>query len=793
MSLLIAWLAFPLVLAVLSLGCGLLLEAISGVRLPGPLVIPAGLASILVALEFATSTSASASLATPLLVGLAVAGLALSVPGRRRRIDPYALVAAVAVFAVYAAPVVLSGEATFAGYMKLDDTATWLGLSDRLFEHGHSIAGLPPSSYSAFLHDDLPQGYPVGSFLPLGVGHALLGQDGAWLFQPYLAFLGTTLSLALYSFVSSLLRSPTLRAVAAFVAAQPALLYGYALWGGVKELAAAVLLATVAGLLAPLLRNDRSVRPAVPAAVASAAVLAALGFGGIVWLAPIVLPGLVLIALAYGRRAAVGRAIAYAGCVAVLAVPLFAGGLTFIGQVAGPSDLTRKGVLGNLLHPLSKLQFFGIWPVGDFRLSPARPDITRVLILTVLVAALVGAFAAWRHRATELLLYVGGVTLSCIVVLAVASPWVSAKALASASPAPLLLGISGAAAAFELGRRVEGVLFAGAIAGGVLWSTALAYRDVTLAPRAQLAELARIDGRFKGEGPTLLNEYSPYGARHFLRDIDPESPSERRVRPIPLRNGELVSPGASADLDNFQLGAILVYRTLVVRRSPAASRPPSVYRRVWAGRYYDVWQRPDPVAATIVEHLSLGSRYEPAAVPSCRDVERLAALAGPGGTLAAVRRPLVTRVELSAAPYPAALQRAGEDRRVVYLRAPTTFDVVARVPASGRYGVWLGGSFSSRLTLSIDGHALATRRHELNWPGQYTQMGTAELRRGIHRLTLAYGGPDLHPGSGGDPVYGTGPIVLSRLPSALTVTYVSPARARSLCGRRLDWIEAFRS
>jgi hypothetical protein len=78
MSLLIAWVAFPLVLAVLSLGCGLLLEAISGVRLPGLLVIAAGLTSILVALEFATITSATASLATPLVVGLAVGGLARS-------------------------------------------------------------------------------------------------------------------------------------------------------------------------------------------------------------------------------------------------------------------------------------------------------------------------------------------------------------------------------------------------------------------------------------------------------------------------------------------------------------------------------------------------------------------------------------------------------------------------------------------------------------------------------------------------------------------------------------------
>src|SRR5205814_9502668 len=113
---------------------------------------------------------------------------------------------------------------------------------------------------------------------------------------------------------------------------------------------------------------------------------------------------------------------------------------------------------------------------------------------------------------------------------------------------------------------------------------------------------------------------------------------------------------------------------------------------------------------------------------------------GPGGTLAAVPRPLVTKVELSAAPYPAQLQRAGEDRRVVYLHARTTFDVEARVPASGRYRVWLGGLFLSRLTLSVDGRSLGTRPHRLNWPGQYTQMGTVELQRGLHRLTVAYGG-----------------------------------------------------
>src|SRR5712692_6072379 len=115
-NLLVAWCAFPLVLALLSLGCGLLIEAIGGIAVPGTLILPVGLAAIVVAVEFAMLTSGTASLATPLVVALAVAGLALSVPWRRGRIDVYAGIVGLAVFAAYGAPVVLSGEATLAGY-----------------------------------------------------------------------------------------------------------------------------------------------------------------------------------------------------------------------------------------------------------------------------------------------------------------------------------------------------------------------------------------------------------------------------------------------------------------------------------------------------------------------------------------------------------------------------------------------------------------------------------------------------------------------------------------------------
>src|SRR5207253_2305474 len=111
----------------------------------------------------------------PLVVVLAVAGIALSPPWRRGPIDWWAAGTAAAVFAVFAAPVVLSGQATVAGYLKLEDTATWIALTDRVMEHGRSLHGLAPSSYEGILASFLPFGYPIGALMPFGVGKALVG------------------------------------------------------------------------------------------------------------------------------------------------------------------------------------------------------------------------------------------------------------------------------------------------------------------------------------------------------------------------------------------------------------------------------------------------------------------------------------------------------------------------------------------------------------------------------------------------------------------------------------------
>ena len=135
MDLLGSWVAFPALLTALAVGCGALIEAAARLRLPLALLPALGFAGIVVIGQFLTLADATAELTTPVVVAAGGGGLALLALRRRPRSGWWAVAAAAAVFAVYAAPIVLSGEATFAGYIRLDDTATWMALTDRVMEH----------------------------------------------------------------------------------------------------------------------------------------------------------------------------------------------------------------------------------------------------------------------------------------------------------------------------------------------------------------------------------------------------------------------------------------------------------------------------------------------------------------------------------------------------------------------------------------------------------------------------------------------------------------------------------
>ncbi len=783
----VSWILFPLLLSALCLGCGLLLEAAVGRRLPGPLLAPAGFGVVLVATWILTSRGETAGLATPAVVLLAIAGAALAYPWGDRRPNRWALAAALGVYAVYAAPIVLSGNPTFAGYIKLDDTATWLTLVDHVMAHGRDLSGLEPSSYQTTLQVNLPNGYPVGAFLPLGLGSRLTGSDVAWLVQPYMATMAALLALCMYWLARPLVEWRPLRALVAFGAAQSALLFAYSLWGGIKEVALALTLAVLAALAPSAAKAELGWRGAVPAAFATAAILTLLGTRGFVVALPLLLPVALALWRSSGLRVMLQRAWPVALLILVLGLPAFLAAGAF-APTEGAIDSAED--LGNLIGPLNVAQYVGVWIGGDFRVDPTEAGLTDYLIVLALFAALAGAWLGWRRRAWELLLYAGGVGVGSIAIFVYGSPWVGGKALASGSPSLLLLALAGAAAFAARVERVLGTTVLGLILAGVLWSNALAYHDVSLAPYDQLHELEEIGEEFAGEGPALMTEYQPYGVRHFLRQIDAEGASELRFRPIPLVEGGELEKGDWGDTDQLSLSSLLTYRTLVLRRNPAQSRPPSVYSLVRRGEYYEVWQRPATATiATIPQHLPLGDFEDPGAEPVCSEVLDLASLAGAGIVAAVPREPTVV-ASLADSSHPPTWLPTEAGNPDLVPRGPGTASLRVEVPAAGRYGVFLQGSVRNRLAVLVDGSEVGAVEQQLNGARQFLYFGQVALEAGVHEVELVLDDQTLAPGSGGPPEP-IGPLVLD--PAANEdppLRELPPARAGELCGEHLDWVEA---
>ncbi|MGN6276104.1 MAG: hypothetical protein ACTHNP_09290 [Solirubrobacterales bacterium] len=781
----LSWLVFPLLLLALSAGCGLLVRRAAGINLPAALVAPVGFTVVVLVGEMTSLASWLAGLAGPITVALAVAGLLLNW-GRPRGLDRFALIAALAVFLVYALPVLATGEPTFLGYIKLDDTATWLALTDRVAEAGRDLSGLAPSTYEATLHFNLGSGYPIGAFTPLAIGSTILGRDPAWVFQPYLATMALMLALCLYQLAGEVVRRRPLRAAIAFLAAQPALLFGYFLWGGVKEVATALLLALLAALIPAAVTTDRlSWRAAIPAALAAASVIAVLtAAGAALWLLPMLVLGALTIASRTGGKAALRRLALVAGLALLVSLPwlLDAGILPReSGALSDPHEL------GNLIGPLSGWQAFGIWPTGDFRVHPSDTLATVVLIAIAIFGLVLGLRLIWRRRALGSAAFFAALAVGAIALVEIGSPWVGGKALATASPAILFAACLGAAFLWERGLQIEGGVVLGLIALGVLWSNFLGYREEFIAPYHKLAELERIGHRIAGEGPTLMTEYEPYGVRHFLRKGEAEGASELRRRLVPLRNGGSLEKGETADIDRFSLPGLLEYKTLVLRRSPLASRPPLPFQLSEVGAYYEVWQSDGSPAP--LEHLPLGEGLDPSALPPCSAIERLART--PGALhLAAAVRPEPTLITLSDLSLPPAWEPGGEGSYATP-HSNGTAEGSFEVEKGGSYGVWLGGSLRGDAKIEIDGKEIGSAGTELDQADEYRQLGSVMLQPGRHTIALTYtAASSLAPGAGGEP-FPIGPLVVSPATAAdAKVKVVDVADARSLCGRSLDWVEA---
>ena len=687
---------------------------------------------------------------------------------------------------------IFSGEATFAGYVKLDDTSTWLAFTDHVLAHGHSVAGLAPSSYEATVQINLQSGYPLGAFIPLAIGSELTGTDPAWLFQSYLAVMAAIMSLVLYDLARPVVQNDRIRAAAIFIAAQPALLVGYTFWGGIKEIGTALLLAVLAATAA-CLASPGSIRKTVPAAaIAGAALIGVMGAGGAPWVLAIFAGALLWAWRAIGIKALWPRVLALVALVVAIGVPtIFASG-TLFSPNQGP--LTNGEEMGNLIKALSLSQFAGPWPVGDFRLDPDSTWLTVLLVGATVVAWGAGVWFSIQKRAWAILLFAAGTGAGSLAVWLVGSPWIQGKALATGTASFLVIAMVGISCLVVDNRKELKALGLALliVPVGVLASNALAYHETYLAPRAQLVELEQIGEDFASQGPALMTEYQAYGVRHFLRRIDAEGASELRRRQVPLLDGSTAEKGAWADTDELVLDplqeGLLTYRTLVLRRSPAQSRPPSPYELMWRGDYYEVWQRPEDFdPATLIEHKPLGKDLQPAEIPACQVVAGVASKAGANGIVAGAPRgengvSTFTDVPPDWVPDPVV-------GSVTPLSDGTASGTIV-IPESRPYTVFVNGSARGRVSVSINGEEVGSARNRLNNNAQYIELDTRDFTAGQQTLTLTYEqGGALRPAPGGYP-FGLGPVVLAAAGDQALVTKVPASDYRQLCGQRLDWLEA---
>ncbi len=793
---------FPLLLAALSLGNGLLVGRLARVHMPALLLLPVGFGTLVVVSQITTRGSFTAPLTPWVLLVLALLGYALARQElaerwrTRRHGWWWGPGAALAAYVIVASPIILSGRLTFPGYL-LDTTgAIQLMGAEWLLHHGNtvgSVAAVP--GYGTTLNAYFGNGYPSGGHTVLASVGWLSGQDLLWLYSPFQAVELALAALTLTFLAGRAGLGRLAAAAAGLVAAIPALVFSYALMGSVKELTALPMLLLMGALftIARELGREGGLRATLPFAIAAAASLGAIGIAASPW---IVLfgGGALLIAVPVARRADLRRLIVAAATLAigtaVLALPTVAPLSKTLGLAEGVSSSNAKAVSdpGNLLRPLRFVQTFGIWLGESHRVDPKYVNQTYVLIGIVVLCFAAGLVWLVRRRAWSVLAFVA---ISVIVRMALVrhgTEWTDAKLLVLLSPVIVLVALIGALAGIG-SRTAEKVLLFVVVAGGVLTSDALAYHGTNMAPSARFSELRSIGQRFAGQGPSLTPDFDEY-TLYLLRNMRPTGPGLAYAGPLTLAGGEPLSYGHSYDLDAISATSVQRFQLLVLRRSPERSRPPSNFMPVWSGPYYTVWRRSGPAPMT---HLGLGgSNFQAAAVAPCATVKELARQAERAGTkLTFTPRPLNVAADLgSAARSPSIVQFPDlEGGAALGYNGPGRIQTDLQVATAGEYELWLGGSLDSRsLHVVLDGRLVGAPATQSGDDGNMIHVARLTLAAGPHQIQLVRHGGGLQPGNNAGTVIDA--IVLEPVAAEQeTVQTIAPSAWRSLCGRPLDWLE----
>jgi hypothetical protein len=470
-------------------------------------------------------------------------------PNGKMRIG--AIVALLGAALVAAIPFATSGRIGILGQgLVNDDMASHLLFTEWISSH----AGPTP--------DLIRDGYPLG---PHALVAAAAKVSGASLIEGFAGLTGAIAALLALTTYGALpgvrgrLRVPT-----AVLAASPYLAAAYLAQGAFKEPMLALALLGFA-LALPAVRPAWSLRTgseghqcageryppgakaAVPLGVIAAGTIYNYSFPGLAWLLGAALVWMLLVAwrerdrarslvasLRVGERLRVARpAIALGVALPVVcALPevfrlaSFSNFKAFNPQGTGPTV-----GFGNLRQPLNPLEAFGIWPSGEFRITPANsttPEIAFYLGGLLAVAAFAwGLGRALSRRESALPSALVAATVLYLAALALGTPYTQAKALSIGAPVIMLIGLRGLLSAESLpGEEIDlpeggaaswwppralrplvgfGVpLLLLAFAAAAAFSTLLPLRQAAVGPDYHLQEMLRMRPIVDGENVLFL-------------------------------------------------------------------------------------------------------------------------------------------------------------------------------------------------------------------------------------------------------------------------------------------------
>jgi hypothetical protein len=788
-------LVYPLLLAALCLGAGLLTDRLSGSFLPAPLLVAVGAAALIGVSQLSTYVHVLAASTPYLMAAVAIAGFALARARvralvRRSREQPWPVLASVLAYLIALAPVLLAGRPSFSSFMALSDSAVHMMGADFLMRHGQDYAHLDlRNSYGQFINAYYNSGYPSGADTLFGGSAFLLRLPLIWAFQPFNAFVLAAAAGPAWLLARRMRLGRAWSVAAALTAVLPALVYAYVLLGSVKEITALAMILTL-GCLVVLHRDwlGRAPARAIPFALVVAAGVSALGvaFGAWALAAVAVLAAITAVELRGGQATRRPLLTAAAGALAVL-IAAWPTWVHLSGSVRVAQDIASTGNAGNLHTPLRTIQVLGVWLRGSYKLAPAGAalEVTHALSLVVLIAALLGAVQLLRIRAYALAGWLACMLLAWLAVSVSVTTWAGAKTLMLTSPVLVLLAWGGLAALRSHSPRpiVRAAAWAAAvaIAGGVLASDALQYHSANLAPTARYDELASLNGRFGARGPALFTDFDEYSL-YELRDLDVGGADF--VYPPPALAGLARGYGQPVELDRAKPAALRSYPLIVTRRDPTAADPPSAYRLLWHGAYYEVWGR-RPGSPPAIAHVPLSGPPR----LQCARIGRLAQAAGARGSLSAAEAPDVVAISLADASHPAPWRH---QRQGLVMTTPGRLSASFRLRSGSAWQVWVKGQLMPTVELALDGRPLASIGGQLS--GNSLVAGTVppipvRLAAGRHRLTLTRAGTNLAPGNGGSAVIDAIFLTPSSAGAQRRLSTVPVAAWRALCGHRYEWVE----